>query len=109
VVFGRTPSVERWNQERHVRSAVGPSKQYARAHHGVESGASFSSSSQKVSGGTDTDSLIMLSLTSEKKGLAKPVTVGLRSYLTMDIHMLYTCKSQVKWEKSSGASGKSKP
>lgn len=50
-----------------------------------------------LSRGTDTDYLTMLSLTSEKTGLAKPVTVRLRSYLTIEeSSLLNTCKSNVK-------------
>jgi len=47
-----------------------------------------------LSRGTDTDSLTMLSLTSEKTGREKPVTVRLRSYLTIEeSSLLNTCKS----------------
>lgn len=50
-----------------------------------------------LSRGTDTYYLTMLSLTSEKTGLAKPVTVRLRSYLTIEeSSLLNTCKSNVK-------------
>lgn len=47
-----------------------------------------------LSRGTDTDYLTMLSLTSEKTGREKPVTVRLRSYLTIEeSSLLNTCKS----------------
>lgn len=40
---GRTSSVERWTQERHARSAVGPTSGYVHHIIGMQSGASSSS------------------------------------------------------------------